>query len=97
MDVDPDKIRDLLPEMEEYNRRDSSTMGFLTQKEVGHLTEVRNLAITLLLTTYIHNIYVHTYKIHTHTYDTTYIRRKSYEIDAEINSYSTGHKVRTYI
>ena len=87
MDVDPDKIRNLLPEMEEYNRRDSSTMGFLTQKEVGHLTEVRNLAITLLLlTTYIHNIYVHTYKIYT-----------TYEIDAEINSYSTGHKVGTYI
>eukprot|EP01036_Dinobryon_divergens_P028641 gene28642-37621_t len=40
VDVDPDKIRDLLPEMEEYNRRDPSTMGFLTQKEVGHLTEI---------------------------------------------------------
>ena len=80
MDVDPDKIRDLLPEMEEYNRRDSSTMGFLTQKEVGHLTEVRNLAITLL----------HILKKYIHILTT-------YEIDAEINSYSIGHKVSTYI
>jgi hypothetical protein len=49
VDVDPDKIRDLLPEMEEYNRRDPSTMGFLTQKEVGHLTEVRNKQIILCM------------------------------------------------
>ena len=40
VNVDPDNIRDLLPETEGYNKRDPSTMGFLTQKEVGYLTEV---------------------------------------------------------
>ena len=40
VNVDPDLIRQLLPEIEGYNRRDPTTMGFLTQKEVNYLTEV---------------------------------------------------------
>ena len=43
VEVDPDKLRELLPEFKEYNRRDSNTAGFLTQKEVGYLSEVLTL------------------------------------------------------
>jgi len=42
-EVDPDKLRELLPEFKEYNKRDSNTAGFLTQKEVGYLSEVLTL------------------------------------------------------
>mmetsp|Transcript_2617 Transcript_2617/g.3571 ORF Transcript_2617/g.3571 Transcript_2617/m.3571 type:complete len:445 (+) Transcript_2617:163-1497(+) len=39
VNVDPDAIRDKLPEIEGYNQRNPATMGFLTQKEVGYITE----------------------------------------------------------
>lgn len=42
VNVDPDEIRMLLPEMKEYNRLDDNTAGFLTQKEVGYISEVRH-------------------------------------------------------
>jgi hypothetical protein len=38
--VDPDQIREKLPEAQEYITRDPSTAGFLTQKEVGYISEV---------------------------------------------------------
>jgi hypothetical protein len=38
--VNPDAIRELLPEFDEYNRRNVGTMGYLTQKEVGYISEV---------------------------------------------------------
>jgi hypothetical protein len=39
--VDPDALRELLPETEGYIKRDPSTAGYLTQKEVGCVCEVR--------------------------------------------------------
>jgi hypothetical protein len=41
VNVDPDALRMLLPETAEYNKRDDQTTGFLTQKEVGYISEVR--------------------------------------------------------
>ena len=38
--VDPDELRELLPETENYIKRDPTTAGFLTQKEVGYISEV---------------------------------------------------------
>ena len=38
--VDPDHLREKLPETKEYIRRDPLTAGFLTQKEVGYISEV---------------------------------------------------------
>lgn len=38
--VDPDSLRELLPETDEYIRRDATTAGQLTQKEVGYISEV---------------------------------------------------------
>lgn len=38
--VDPDRIRALLPEVAEYNRVDPESTGYLTQKEVGYISEV---------------------------------------------------------
>lgn len=40
VNVDPDAIRQLLPETAHYNHRDDNTAGFLTQKEVGYISEV---------------------------------------------------------
>lgn len=40
--VDPDAIRHLLPEFEIYNHHDMSQSGYLTQKEVGYISEVRD-------------------------------------------------------
>eukprot|EP00596_Hydrurales_sp_CCMP1899_P003446 CAMPEP_0119042274 /NCGR_PEP_ID=MMETSP1177-20130426/14509_1 /TAXON_ID=2985 /ORGANISM="Ochromonas sp, Strain CCMP1899" /LENGTH=829 /DNA_ID=CAMNT_0007008945 /DNA_START=391 /DNA_END=2877 /DNA_ORIENTATION=- len=42
--VDPDALRELLPETEEYIRRDEDTAGYLTQKEVGHVCEVLTIS-----------------------------------------------------
>ena len=39
--VDPDSLRALLPENDEYCRRDPDRAGRLTQKEVGYVSEVR--------------------------------------------------------
>jgi hypothetical protein len=38
--VDPDDIRSYLPEIAEYNARNDNTTGYLTQKEVGYISEV---------------------------------------------------------
>lgn len=38
--VDPDQIRELLPEISGYNARDTSQTGYLTQREVGYISEV---------------------------------------------------------
>jgi hypothetical protein len=38
--VDVDRIRELLPEMREYSRRDARTAGQMTQKEAGLIAEV---------------------------------------------------------
>lgn len=38
--VDPDSLRELLPETPEYIRRNPLTAGALTQKEVGYIAEV---------------------------------------------------------
>jgi predicted ABC-type ATPase len=38
--VDPDHLREKLPETAEYIRRDASTAGYMTQKEVGYISEV---------------------------------------------------------
>jgi hypothetical protein len=38
--VEPDALRELLPETEGYIKRDPSTAGYLTQKEVGCFCEV---------------------------------------------------------
>eukprot|EP01039_Chlorochromonas_danica_P005781 gene5782-6366_t len=38
--VDPDVVRFLLPESYSYNEMDQSSMGYLTQKEVGYIAEV---------------------------------------------------------
>eukprot|EP01034_Spumella_vulgaris_P024115 gene24115-30423_t len=40
VNVDPDAIRLLLPETDEYNNRDAMTCGHLTQKEVGYISEI---------------------------------------------------------
>jgi hypothetical protein len=40
VNVDPDAIRALLPETEKYNSIDNNTAGYLTQKEVGYISEV---------------------------------------------------------
>lgn len=40
VNVDPDSIRALLPETDGYNKVDESRTGFLTQREVGYITEV---------------------------------------------------------
>eukprot|EP00596_Hydrurales_sp_CCMP1899_P009956 CAMPEP_0119044714 /NCGR_PEP_ID=MMETSP1177-20130426/33816_1 /TAXON_ID=2985 /ORGANISM="Ochromonas sp, Strain CCMP1899" /LENGTH=599 /DNA_ID=CAMNT_0007015247 /DNA_START=233 /DNA_END=2029 /DNA_ORIENTATION=+ len=42
--VDPDALRELLPETEEYIRRDPKTAGYLTQKEVGYICEVLTIS-----------------------------------------------------
>jgi hypothetical protein len=42
--VDPDIIRDLLPESTVYNDIDPNTAGFMTQKEVGYISEVTALS-----------------------------------------------------
>ena len=39
--VDPDAIREVLPETSTYNDRNPFTMGHLTQKEVGYISEVK--------------------------------------------------------
>lgn len=39
--VDPDILRGLLPETKEYFHRDPYSAGYLTQKEVGYISEVR--------------------------------------------------------
>ena len=41
VNVDPDAIRYLLPETTHYNKRDDNTAGYLTQKEVGYISEVQ--------------------------------------------------------
>ena len=41
--VDPDNIRFLLPEFTEYIKIDPATAGYMTQKEVGYLTEILTL------------------------------------------------------
>jgi hypothetical protein len=41
--VDPDIIRELLPESLSYNHIDPYTAGYLTQKEVGYISEVLTL------------------------------------------------------
>ena len=41
--VDPDALRELLPEYDEYIMRDKDSMGKLTQKEVGYLSELLTL------------------------------------------------------
>ena len=41
--VDPDEIRRFLPETPEYNRLDDNKTGYLTQKEVGYISEVSQL------------------------------------------------------
>lgn len=38
--VDPDQIRELLPEVQGYNAVDASQTGFMTQREVGYISEV---------------------------------------------------------
>jgi hypothetical protein len=38
--VDFDRLRECLPELSEYQRRDNSTAGDMTQKEVGYIAEV---------------------------------------------------------
>lgn len=41
--VDPDILRDMLPETSEYFRRNPNTAGALTQREVGYISEVMTL------------------------------------------------------
>lgn len=41
--VDPDSLRELLPETPEYITRDPHTAGALTQKEVGYIAEVLSM------------------------------------------------------
>lgn len=41
VNVDPDAIRSLLPETPTYHELNAYTAGFLTQKEVGYISEVR--------------------------------------------------------
>ena len=41
--VDPDRLREQLPETGEYVRRDPQTAGYYTQKEVGYISEVLTL------------------------------------------------------
>lgn len=55
VNVDPDVIRKILPEFEEYNIRNNQTMGYLTQKEVGYISEVINYYIKFNLN---HNIHL---------------------------------------
>lgn len=43
--VDPDEIRKYLPETVEYNQRDDNCTGYLTQKEVGYISEVSNVTV----------------------------------------------------
>lgn len=38
--VDPDQIRELLPETEMYNALDATQTGYMTQREVGYISEV---------------------------------------------------------
>lgn len=45
--VDPDLLRKKLPETAEYIRRNPSTAGYLTQKEVGYISEVMVLKALL--------------------------------------------------
>lgn len=40
VNVDPDKIRNLLPEFNTYIQYNISTAGSLTQKEVGYISEI---------------------------------------------------------
>ena len=40
VNVDPDAIRSLLPETAHYNEINDQTTGYLTQKEVGYISEV---------------------------------------------------------
>ena len=41
--VDPDSLREMLPETKEYIKRDPVTAGMLTQKEVGYISEILTL------------------------------------------------------
>lgn len=41
VNVDPDALRHLLPETPLYNAQDNNTAGYLTQKEVNYISEVR--------------------------------------------------------
>ena len=41
--VDPDSLREMLPETKEYIKRDPATAGMLTQKEVGYISEILTL------------------------------------------------------
>ncbi len=45
VNVDPDAIRELLPEFNGYNDYNAGQMGYLTQKEVGYISEVPSLAV----------------------------------------------------
>jgi hypothetical protein len=45
--VDPDTMRDMLPENQEYTRINPKTAGSFTQKEVGYISEVSPCLITL--------------------------------------------------
>lgn len=38
--VDPDALRAMLPEINQYNELDGENSGYLTQKEVGYISEV---------------------------------------------------------
>lgn len=40
VNVDPDALRILLPETAHYNKINDNTAGYLTQKEVGYISEV---------------------------------------------------------
>jgi hypothetical protein len=48
VNVDPDAIRLLLPETNEYNNRDAMTCGHLTQKEVGYISEASFIVCLVL-------------------------------------------------
>ena len=43
--VDPDALREMLPETEGYIKRDPNTAGYLTQKEVNCICEVGLIAV----------------------------------------------------
>lgn len=45
--VDPDHLREKLPETKEYIRRNPATAGYMTQKEVGYISEVMILKALL--------------------------------------------------
>ncbi len=55
--VDPDEIRRFLPETPEYNRLDDNKTGYLTQKEVGYISEVR--AVFLFCQLHVQVFHIH--------------------------------------